>query len=810
MLVPIQWLKEYTNVDVNVNEFCDRMIMSGSNLEGVEFFGQNIENVVIGKILSIDKHPDADKLVITKIDTGEEEAIQIVTGAANISVGDYVPVALHGSKIPGPLHGQPKKPEGVSIKKGKLRGIESFGMLCSAGELGFEDKVVPVAHKDGIWILEKEYPLGMSIVEALNLKEAVVDFEITPNRPDCLSMIGMAREVAATFGTNLEYPKTNCEEKAERNSKDSIAIEIKRNDLCKRYVGRVVTDIKIEQSPWWLQQRLIYAGMRPINNIVDITNYVMLEYGQPMHAFDIRNIKGNKICVDTAEDGELFTTLDGVERKLTKDMLLIKDAERGVAIAGVMGGLNSEIAEDTTTILIEGANFNADNIRSTSKKLALRTEASSRFEKGIDANLAEEACNRVCCLIELLGAGTVLKGAVDEYPEKIEAKPVQVRVDRVNRVLGIDLSAKEMDDIFHSLEMKTAHIENIIVVTPPTIRLDLESEIDFVEEVGRMYGYDRMPVTLPRGNSEAGKSERQRLRDLSKETMVGMGVNEIQTYSFVSPKGLDYIKMAPDAEGRKLIKLLNPLGEDTSVMRTTLIPNMMETLARNYSRNNAEVGAFEIGTTFINNHHEEDPLPEEKETMCIGLYGSDKDFFTLKGMVTEFLNKLGIDQCDYVAKENIETFHPGRCASIVYDGTQMGILGEIHPDVLEKYGIGARVICCELNFEFIIEKANTEKLYHSLPKYPAMTRDLALTVNEENCVGDMESIIKANGGKLLEQVALFDVYRGKQLLQGTKSVAFTLTYRAKDRTLTEEEVTKVNDKILVALKEECHAVLREM
>ncbi len=810
MLVPVQWLKEYTKIDVDTEQFCDRMIMSGSNLETVEMFGENIEKVVVGKILSIEKHPDADKLVITKIDTGNEEPVQIVTGASNIAVGDYVPVALHGSRIPGPLHGQPKKPEGVTIKKGKLRGVESFGMLCSASELGFEDKVIPVAHRDGIWILDQEYPLGVEIAEALQLKGEVVDFEITPNRPDCLSMIGMARETAATFDTDFSYPDTRCEEKGEGKSKEHIEVEIKSPELCSRYVARVVTDVKIEQSPWWLQQRLMYAGMRPINNIVDITNYVMLEYGQPMHAFDIRNIKGGKICVDTAQDGEIFVTLDGTERKLSKEMLLIKDEQRAVAIAGVMGGQNSEIMEDTKTILIEGANFNADSIRSTSKKLGLRTEASSRFEKGIDSNLAEEACDRVCRLIEILGAGKVLKGAVDVYPVEKEAEAVKVRVDRVNQMLGVELSAKEMTEIFRRLEMKTVHFGNTITVTPPTVRLDLEAEIDFVEEVARIYGYDRLPLTLPRGNSEAGKSEKRSLRDLSKEALTALGACEIQTYSFVSPKGLDSIRMKEDAEGRKLIKLLNPLGEDTSVMRTTLLPNMLDVLTRNYSRNNETAVAFEIGTIFLNNHNGGNPLPEEKESVCIGTYGPGKDFFVLKGMVTEFLNKLGIGECRYVPEAKIDTFHPGRCASIVYDCVEIGIIGEIHPDVLEKYGIGARAVCCELNFDLLAQKANTEKFYRPLPKYPAMTRDLALTVEEENCVCDLESIIKAHGGDLLEKVALFDVYRGKQLASGTKSVAFTLTYRAADRTLTEEEVTKVNNKILTALKEECHAVLREM
>lgn len=810
MLVPVKWLKEYTDVNVSVDEFCDRMIMSGSNLETVEYTGEGIENVVVGKILSIEKHPDADKLVITQIDTGAAEPVQIVTGAANISVGDFVPVALHGSKLPGPLHGQPKQPGGVTIKKGKLRGVESNGMLCSCSELGFEDKVVPVAHKDGIWILDKEYPTGMSIVEALDLHCPVVDFEITPNRPDCLSMIGMAREAAATFGTELKYPDTDCEARGSEKTKDYISVEIKKPELCRRYVARVVKDIKIEQSPWWLQKCLINAGMRPINNIVDVTNYVMLEYGQPMHAFDIRTVAGSKIIVDTAEEGEVFTTLDGTERKLPKDALMIKDAEKNIGIAGIMGGLNSEIEADTATILIEGANFNGDSIRATSKKMTLRTEASSRFEKGIDPNLTEQAVDRVCRLIEILGAGTVLKGKVDVYPVEYKSEPVKVRVDRVNAMLGIELSAKDMEDIFQSLEMKTMRLGNTITVTPPTIRQDLVAEVDFVEEVARMYGYDRLPVTLPKGNSEAKKSVKQRLRDLTKEALLGLGVNEIQTYSFVSPKGLDNIRMAEDAEGRKLIKLLNPLGEDTSVMRTTLIPNMLEVLGRNYSRNTAAMRAFELGNTFINNHHLEDPLPEEKDMLCTACYGEAESFFTLKGILVEMLGKLGLKDLSFRPEDKNGTFHPGRCAKLFAGEKELGIMGEIHPDVLEKYGIGTRALCSELDFNLLSELADTEKLYRPLPKYPSIKRDIAMVVKEEVMVAELEAVIRQEGKKLLESVALFDVYRGKPIQEGSKSLAFTLVYRAADHTLTDEEVGKVHAKVLDGLREQCDAQLRDM
>ncbi len=810
MLVPIEWLKDYTDINVDTKEFCDKMIMSGSNLETCQYFCEDMENVVVGKIEKIEKHPDADKLVVCMINVGKDQPVQIVTGAPNVFEGAYVPVALHNSRIPGPVHGQEKKEGGTKITKGKLRGVESFGMLCSAGELGFDDKVVPVAHKDGIWILEEEYPLGQDFAEALGLKQAVVDFEITPNRPDCLSMIGMAREAAATFGETLKYPDTACVSETEEKARDFIQVEIKEPELCRRYAARIVTDVKIAQSPWWLQKRLMYAGMRPINNIVDITNFVMLEYGQPIHAFDIRQIADQKIIVERAQKGETFTTLDDTERTLTEDMLLIKDGKRGVAIAGVMGGLNSEIESDTTTILVESANFNGDSVRATSKKLGLRTEASSRFEKGIDPNLCQAAADRVCRLIEILGCGKVASGTVDVYPKEFKAKAIDVRVERINQVLGVKLSAKEMTDIFESLEMQVEEKEGILKVTPPAVRQDMLAEVDFIEEVARMYGYDKLPVTLPKGNSESGKSRERTLVDLARDTLCALGLNEIQTYSFVSPTGVDDVRIDEDSWERDFVKIMNPLGEENSVMRTILTPNMLEVLGRNYSRNIEKAMAFELGSTFTTNFMNPDDLPDEQTGLSIGLYGKDVDFFTLKGIVQEMLRILGIQNVSYVAESDYGVYHPGRCARIVAGEEELGIMGEVYPDVADKFKIGTRAYCCEIFFDAIIRHANTEKAYTPLPKYPATSRDIALLVDEAVPVGEMERIIKEQGDSILEKVQLFDVYRGKQVAEGKKSAAFTLTYRDKNKTLTDEEVAGVHQKVLEALQEKVNAVLRDV
>ena len=824
MLVPIEWLKDYIDLDVTTEEFCDRMIMSGSNLETCEHFCEEMENVVVGKIEKIEKHPDADKLVVCMLNVGKEEPVQIVTGAPNVFEGALVPVALHKSRIPGPLHGQPKQEGGVKITKGKLRGVESFGMLCSAEELGFEDKVVPVAHKDGIWILEGDYELGQDFADALGLKQAVVDFEITPNRPDCLAMVGMAREASATFKKPFTYPDTDIkDENGKGETKDYVSVDIKNPESCKRYVARIVTDVKVEQSPWWLQKRLMYAGMRPINNIVDITNFVMLEYGQPIHAFDINQVKGGRIIVENAAEGEKFVTLDNNERTLTKDMLLIKDEERGIAIAGVMGGLNSEIEEDTTTIIVESANFSGDSVRATSKKLGLRTEASSRFEKGIDPNLCEAAADRVCRLIELIGAGKVCRGSVDNYPNPETAKTIDIRVDRINHVLGIDITREDMVSMLESLEIKVEGSGNVMTVTPPTVRQDLLEEEDYIEEVARLYGYDKLPVTLPKGNCEAGISDERALRDLTRNSLCGMGLNEIQTYSFVSPKGVDNVRIDEDSWERAFVKLINPLGEENSVMRTILTPNMMEVLARNYSRNIDKVKAFEIGNTFMANMLNEEELPDEQYSLCIGMYGKNEDFFSLKGIVEELLKVLGIKGAVFEAESEYGVYHPGRCAriavpsgrqgaedaDILYD--ELGIMGEIHPDVAENYGMdGVRIYCCELMFDAIMRHADTEIVYTPLPKYPSTSRDIALLVDEDMAVGKIEEVIRKHGKKILENVKLFDVYRGKQVEEGKKSVAFTLTYRDKDKTLTDDEVAAVHNDVLNALKDKLNAVLREI
>ncbi|MDD6310669.1 MAG: phenylalanine--tRNA ligase subunit beta [Firmicutes bacterium] len=838
MLVPVEWLNDYIDLsDVSTVDFCDRMIMSGSNLETCETFCEEMENVVVGRIEKIDRHPDADKLVVCMLNIGDKEAngkgedglLQIVTGAPNVFEGAIVPVALHKSRIPGPLHGQPKQEGGVKITKGKLRGVESYGMLCSASELGFDEKVVPVVHKDGIWILDPacydgiEEKIGQDFAEALQLKQAVVDFEITPNRPDCLAMIGMAREASATFKKPFSYPDTEIKEaNGEGNSSDYVSVEIKNTDACKRYVARIVTDVKVAQSPWWLQKRLMYAGMRPINNIVDITNFVMLEYGQPLHAFDINEVKGGKIIVDNAADGEKFTTLDENERTLTSDMLMIKDTERSIAVAGVMGGLNSEIEENTKTIIVESANFNGDSVRTTAKSLVLRTEASSRFEKGIDPNLTEAAADRVCRLIEMIGAGKVCEGSVDVYPNPETAKTIDVRVSRINHVLGIELPRETMVEMLNSLEIQVAGEGDIMTVTPPTIRQDLLEEEDYIEEVARLYGYDNLPVTLPKSNCEAGMSYERSIRDKAREALCSMGLNEIQTYSFVSPSGVDKVRIDEDSWERAFVKLINPLGEENSVMRTILTPNMMEVLARNYSRNLPEVRAFEIGNTFMDNPISRDKLPDEDYSLCIGMYGKGVDFYTLKGVVVELLTELGIKNISFEAESEYGVYHPGRCARVQVEASEamknagidteeLGIMGEVHPDVAENYGMdGVRIYCCELMFSAILSKADTSIVYTPLPKYPSTSRDIALLVDEEMEVGKIEEVIKANGKAILEKVKLFDVYRGKQVEEGKKSVAFNLTYRDKDKTLTDEDVAEVHNGVLAALKEKLDAVLREM
>lgn len=823
MLVSWKWLNDYIEVDENITDYCNGMIMSGSNLETCRKFGDGIEGVVIGKIKNIEKHPNADKLVICRIDVGKEDNVQIVTGAKNVFEGAIVPVALDGSRIPGPLHGQPKSEDGVEIRSGQLRGELSNGMLCSATELGFDDKVAPMASRDGIWILpfEFESKLGMDLSMALDLSDYTIDFEITPNRPDCLSMIGMARETGATFGNEVKVPETklNSEDESQR-AEDIIQVEV-RSDSCLRYTARVIKDIKMGESPWWLQQRLMAAGMRPINIIVDITNFVMLEYGQPLHAFDIRSIAKRKIIVESAEQGEVFRTLDGKERKLEKNMLMIKDGEKSVAIAGIMGGMNSEIEKDTETVVLESACFDGDSIRKTSKKLTLRTEASGRYEKGVDPNLAKTAADRFCYLVESLGAGTVVSGAVDVYKNPKESEAVLVRAKRINKVLGTDIAAGEMANIFKTLDCRVDIVEGnlndndaVMRVYPPTVRQDLSMEVDFVEEVARIYGYDKLPMELPKSNSIPEMTQSWILRKKAGEVLTAIGMNEIQTISFASPSDLDKVNIGEDAIERAFVKIINPLGEDTSILRTILLPDMMDVLARNYSRSQESVQAFEIGTTFMKNFIEEGGLPYEDFNICLGAFGENEDFFMMKARVETLLREMGIRKVTFTAEKEYPSYHPGRCARVSAtaengEEVELAIMGQVHPDVAENYNIDVPVYAAELMMGPIEELSNRKITYKKPPKFPGTSRDIALTVDEDIAAGEILKVIYEDEDEIFKGAKIFDIYRGKQIGDNKKSVAIRLFYAHDDKTLTDAEVLSVHRVILQRLADKLHAILRE-
>ncbi|GIM28692.1 phenylalanine--tRNA ligase beta subunit [Clostridium polyendosporum] len=792
MKVPYTWLKDYVDINIDAKELADRLTLSGSKVEEVITSGDEIVNVVTGKILKIDRHPDAEKLVICQVEVGQEVPVQIVTGANNMSEDDIVPVALHGAVLTN----------GLKIKKGKLRGIVSNGMMCSEEELGIAGDE-PV---HGLMILPDSTPIGKDIKEVLGLNKSVIDFEITSNRPDCLSVVGMARETAATLGTTYRMPNISYEVKCSSSIHNELKVDIK-DTLCRRYMARGIKNVKVEPSPLWMQERLIDAGIRPINNIVDITNFVMLELGQPMHAFDKRELKTGTIVVERAKNEEKFTTLDELERTLDEDVLCIKDGETIVALAGIMGGLDSGIKDDTIEIVFECANFDGTNIRVNSKKLGLRTESSSRFEKDIDPNLAELALNRACTLIEQLGAGDVMEGTIDVYNDVKKEKQLIVNSDWVNRFLGTSLTKEQMKDYLDKLELNTEIQNNELVITVPTFRIDIDIKEDIAEEIARIYGYDNIPTTIASSSTDREpKNRKQKLDDEVIETMISSGLNQSISYAFVSPKVFDMINAPQDSILRKTIKIKNPLGEDYSLMRTTTIPSIMESLARNYSRNNNYASLFEIGKVYIPNV-DESKLPEEKNILTIGLYG-EVDYLDLKGVVENLFDALGINKCTYKRQNENATYHPGKTAEVFVGKDRVAILGEIHPDVMDNYGIEALCYVAEIDLDVVYSNANIIKYYKPLPKFPAVTRDIALLVDDEILVQEINETIRKAGGNIVESVNLFDVYKGKQIPEGKKSIAYAIAYRDEKKTLTDNEVNKVHEKILRSLEYKLGAQLR--
>lgn len=793
MKVPYSWLNDYVDINVNATELGDLLTLTGSALEGIIVQGDLINRVVTCKFKSIEKHPDAEKLNVCLVDIGEDEDLQIVTAATNMKVGDVVPVALHKSTLA----------DGTEIKKGKLRGIVSNGMFCSEAELGLkgEDEV------DGLMILPEDAPLGVEIKEYLGLKKETLDFDITSNRPDCLSMVGMARETAATLRTTYKMPNMEYKTTSNININDELTVEVK-DSLCRRYMARGVKNVKIGPSPKWMQDRLLEAGVRPINNIVDITNFVMLEIGEPMHAFDKREIKTNTIVVEKALNGEKFITLDDSERELDDTVLCIKDGERPVALAGIMGGQNSEVKEDTTEIIFECANFEGTNIRVNSKKLGIRTESSSRFEKDIDPNLAELALNRACALVCELGCGDVMEGTIDVYNEVKEISSISVDSNWINKFLGTSISKEEMKRCLDSVDLNTEINGDNLDITIPTFRIDIAIKEDIAEEVARIYGYNNIEGTIFKVQTEREpKYRKEILDDKVVEIMTASGLNQSISYSFISPKAFDKIALPEDSELRRVVTIKNPLGEDYSVMRTTTIASMMESLARNYSRNNSEAYLFEIGKVYIPS---EDPteLPTEKNILTVGIYG-DVDYLNLKGIVENLIDGLGVKGVKFLRESENPSFHPGKTAKLIVGRkTEAGVFGEIHPDLNENFGIEAPCFVAEINLDAIYDNAELERKYKVLPKFPAVTRDIALLVEEEILVQDIEDTIRKAGGNIVEKVELFDIYRGEQVEEGKKSIAYAIVYRNESKTLTDKEVNKVHDKILRALEHKLGAILR--
>ena len=796
MNTPLSWIRAYVpELSCTDQEYIDAMTLSGTKVENYERLDANLEKIVIGQIEKIEKHPDAEKLVVCQVNIGTE-TIQIVTGARNVFEGAKVPVVLDGGRVATDHDGN-KVAGGTKIKKGKLRGVESFGMMCSIAELGSSKEFYPEAAEDGIYIFPEDAEVGKSAVEALGLNDTVVEYEITSNRVDCFGILGIAREAAATFRKPFIQPEIKkCGNDEDAN--DYVSIEIKDADLCKRYCGRIIKNVKIGPSPEWMQRRLANCGIRPINNLVDITNYVMEEFGQPMHAYDLNTISGKKIVVRRAAEGEAFQTLDGQERKLDENILMICDAEKPVGIAGIMGGENSKITDDVKDFLFEAACFDGTNIRLSAKRLGLRTDASGKFEKGLDPNNAEAAINRACALIEELGAGEVVGGMVDVYPEKKTEKRIPFEPEKYNKLLGTNVTPEEMLTYFERLEIVYDKKKNELVI--PTFRQDLECSADIAEEVARFYGYDNIPVSLPSGEATTGKkSFKMRIEDVARETAEFCGFSQGMTYSFESPKVFDKLLLPQNSELRKTVTIMNPLGEDFSVMRTVSLNGMLTSLATNYNRRNKSAKLYELGNVYLPKALPVTELPEERMMFTLGMYG-DGDFFNMKGAVEEFFEKVGMTKKPEYNPDNKKPFlHPGRQADVIYNGEVIGYLGEVHPEVLDNYNIGDKAYIAVIDILKVTENATFDRKYEGIAKYPAVTRDLSMVMRKDILVGDIEKVFEKRGGSLLESMTLFDVYEGAQIKIGYKSVAYSLAFRAKDRTLEEKDIAPIMEKILADL-----------
>ena len=783
-----RWLLDYVDVsDIDEKTFADKMTLSGSKVESWSTEGEELKNIVVGKILSLERHPDSDHMWICSVEVGADEPIQIVTGAQNLKVGDFVPTALHNSVVHG----------GHKITKGKLRGVESCGMLCSLGELGLTVHDFPYAIEDGIFVLgdDCDRTPGKDIKEAIGLNDTVTEFEITPNRPDCLSVVGLARETAVTFGKKLSVPSTEYKTVGENVNDYLHSVTIEAADKCFRYAGAVVKNVRVKPSPKWLRERLRASGVRPINNIVDITNFVMLEYGQPMHAFDLRYLDGGKVIVRNAAEGETITTLDGVERALSPEMLVIADEHKPVAVAGVMGGEYSGIMDDTNTIVFESACFYGPSIRKTAKKLGMRTEASGRFEKGLDPDGCLLSLSRALSLVELLDAGDIIEGVEDVYPNPKKQTVIDFCPDWVNNFIGINVSADEQKKILTDLEFEVK--DGKIYV--PSFRSDVEHKADISEEIARFYGFDKISVRNLQGAADGGLNEFQKFEKLIISKCIALGLSEIVTYSFISPKAYDKIALPSDSPLRKCVVISNPLGEDTGVMRTSMLPSMLDTLSRNYNNRNLTAYLFENGKVYIPNGENE--LPNEDRTLSIGIYGDGADFFTLKGKVEAIFACAGIKDYDVEAVTDNPTYHPGRTAKFTVNGETLAVLGEIHPDVAENYSIGTKVYAAEISMDGIYKYQHTKRVYKPSPRFPALTRDIAVVCDRITPVLLLEKVIAKAVGKTLEHISLFDVYQGDQIEKGKKSVAFSMRLRAADRTMTDTEADEAMGKAIHALEE---------